>query len=283
MTKGLQLSKKIQSGTVWINETGRVTPLSMFGGHKQSGIGLEGGLGGLLSFTKKKIVFVNKKSLSMQHTLEESRPGIANGSPVEGSFRTSGRNGGTRNVRWSDENLVQFSDDVEGKNTEESIDPVNSDRVTADVGLDMWLDNREPLLPFDNKFQSMDVSASSFDESQYLLDFTGKHDCQVAMSNPHDSIGEDRFPVTAASTVVISSSPPNNYAGKFNPCKSPDKREQYSPLVGQDEISLFQHDGTLLSIFDDGEFREVVGGINNALTEQVKLCTSRGMKQVRLG
>ncbi|MBX3595886.1 aldehyde dehydrogenase family protein [Sphingomonas sp.] len=45
------LAARIQSGTVWVNETQHLTPLAAFGGMKQSGMGVEGGTEGLLEYT----------------------------------------------------------------------------------------------------------------------------------------------------------------------------------------------------------------------------------------
>ena len=50
------LAARIQSGTVWVNETQHLTPLAAFGGMKQSGIGVEGGLEGLLEYTNAQTV-----------------------------------------------------------------------------------------------------------------------------------------------------------------------------------------------------------------------------------
>lgn len=49
--RAFAIAKRIDSGIVWINEALYVTPLMPYSGHKQSGIGVEGGLEGLLSFT----------------------------------------------------------------------------------------------------------------------------------------------------------------------------------------------------------------------------------------
>jgi acyl-CoA reductase-like NAD-dependent aldehyde dehydrogenase len=49
--KAFELAKRIQSGTVWVNEVRHITPGAAFGGLKQSGIGVEGGEEGLLEYT----------------------------------------------------------------------------------------------------------------------------------------------------------------------------------------------------------------------------------------
>ncbi|CAE6450921.1 unnamed protein product [Rhizoctonia solani] len=55
-----RIARQIQAGTVCMNELNPATPFSAFGGHKESGVGVENGLNGLLaysniqSFTLKK-------------------------------------------------------------------------------------------------------------------------------------------------------------------------------------------------------------------------------------
>ena len=63
--KDLKLAKSIadrlEAGTVWINEAHVLTPDFPFGGHKQSGIGVEHSLEGLKEYTNIKVVMINKK------------------------------------------------------------------------------------------------------------------------------------------------------------------------------------------------------------------------------
>jgi acyl-CoA reductase-like NAD-dependent aldehyde dehydrogenase len=47
----LQVAQQLEAGTVWINEIHAIAPGQPFGGQKQSGFGIENGLGGLLEFT----------------------------------------------------------------------------------------------------------------------------------------------------------------------------------------------------------------------------------------
>ncbi len=49
--KAFEIAQRISSGTVWVNETQHITPMAAFGGMKQSGIGVEGGIEGLLTYT----------------------------------------------------------------------------------------------------------------------------------------------------------------------------------------------------------------------------------------
>ena len=50
------LAERIDSGTVWINEVQLLSAGVPFGGHKQSGIGVEGGQEGLLEYTNAKVM-----------------------------------------------------------------------------------------------------------------------------------------------------------------------------------------------------------------------------------
>ncbi|CAE6451291.1 unnamed protein product [Rhizoctonia solani] len=59
-----RIAKQIQAGTVCMNELGPATPFSAFGGHKESGIGVENGMNGLLTYSniqtftlKKQVAF----------------------------------------------------------------------------------------------------------------------------------------------------------------------------------------------------------------------------------
>ena len=54
------LASRIQAGTVWINESQYLSPHASFGGHKQSGIGVENGEEGLLEYTLPQTVTVKK-------------------------------------------------------------------------------------------------------------------------------------------------------------------------------------------------------------------------------
>lgn len=56
-----EIAQRLQAGTIWINESQHLSPHAAFGGWKQSGIGVEGGLEGLLEFTRAKTVFTRYK------------------------------------------------------------------------------------------------------------------------------------------------------------------------------------------------------------------------------
>lgn len=62
--KALDISSRIATGTVWINETQHLSPLGAFGGHKQSGLGSEGALEGLLEYTNTQTVYIKKPAVA---------------------------------------------------------------------------------------------------------------------------------------------------------------------------------------------------------------------------
>ena len=59
--KALAIAQRIASGTVWVNETQHLTPTAAFGGMKQSGVGVEGGIEGLLEYTNAQTIIVKRK------------------------------------------------------------------------------------------------------------------------------------------------------------------------------------------------------------------------------
>jgi aldehyde dehydrogenase (NAD+) len=60
--KALEIGNRLLAGTVWINETQHITPMGAFGGMKQSGIGSEGAVEGLMEYTNAQTVYVKKKA-----------------------------------------------------------------------------------------------------------------------------------------------------------------------------------------------------------------------------
>jgi aldehyde dehydrogenase (NAD+) len=60
--KAYAIAQRITSGTVWINEIQHLSPLAAFGGMKQSGIGVEGGLEGLLEYTSSQTITRRKQA-----------------------------------------------------------------------------------------------------------------------------------------------------------------------------------------------------------------------------
>jgi acyl-CoA reductase-like NAD-dependent aldehyde dehydrogenase len=54
------IAARLEAGTVWVNEIHTVAPAAPFGGHKQSGIGVENGMHGLLEYTYAKVISAAK-------------------------------------------------------------------------------------------------------------------------------------------------------------------------------------------------------------------------------
>lgn len=50
------IAQRITSGTVWVNEAQYLSPTAAFGGMKQSGVGVEGGIEGLLEYTSAQAI-----------------------------------------------------------------------------------------------------------------------------------------------------------------------------------------------------------------------------------
>jgi aldehyde dehydrogenase (NAD+) len=57
--EAIEVAKRIRSGTVWVNDYHLINPLAPFGGYKQSGIGREHGVSGLLAYTEEKHIHVD--------------------------------------------------------------------------------------------------------------------------------------------------------------------------------------------------------------------------------
>lgn len=58
--KAQQIAQRLETGSVWINEHGSIQPDAPFGGVKQSGLGVEFGLAGLLEYTSSQTVKIPK-------------------------------------------------------------------------------------------------------------------------------------------------------------------------------------------------------------------------------
>jgi acyl-CoA reductase-like NAD-dependent aldehyde dehydrogenase len=58
--KGAEIAARLDTGTVWVNESQYIVPWATFGGHKQSGIGSENGPEGLLEFTNVQTISIKK-------------------------------------------------------------------------------------------------------------------------------------------------------------------------------------------------------------------------------
>ncbi len=55
------VADRIDAGTVWLNENLYTCPDAPFGGHKQSAVGVENGIDGLLEYTQCKTIYCSKK------------------------------------------------------------------------------------------------------------------------------------------------------------------------------------------------------------------------------
>ena len=64
LEQAMEVATRLQCGTVWINEIQHLTPLAAFGGHRQSGFGVENGVQGLLEYTNPQTITVLRKSAS---------------------------------------------------------------------------------------------------------------------------------------------------------------------------------------------------------------------------
>jgi acyl-CoA reductase-like NAD-dependent aldehyde dehydrogenase len=58
--RGTRIADQLQSGVVWVNSHFDVSPNAPFGGHKQSGIGVEWGLSGLLGYCNSQTQWLKK-------------------------------------------------------------------------------------------------------------------------------------------------------------------------------------------------------------------------------
>lgn len=54
------IARRLDTGTVWINQNLQTQPYTPLAGHKQSGIGVENGLPGLLEFTQPQALYIPK-------------------------------------------------------------------------------------------------------------------------------------------------------------------------------------------------------------------------------
>lgn len=58
--RATRIADQLQSGSVWVNSHFDVSPKAPFGGHKQSGIGVEWGLTGLLGYCNSQTQWLKK-------------------------------------------------------------------------------------------------------------------------------------------------------------------------------------------------------------------------------
>ncbi|MBT72880.1 MAG: aldehyde dehydrogenase [Gammaproteobacteria bacterium] len=55
-----RIGSQLEAGTVWLNEVHQYSPFQAFGGHKQSGLGCENSLHGLMEYTNWQTITLNK-------------------------------------------------------------------------------------------------------------------------------------------------------------------------------------------------------------------------------
>ncbi|AEG50983.1 Aldehyde Dehydrogenase [Sphingobium chlorophenolicum L-1] len=58
--RAVEIAARLETGTVWINEAQYIMPWTPFGGHKQSGVGIENGADGLLEYTNPQTISFRK-------------------------------------------------------------------------------------------------------------------------------------------------------------------------------------------------------------------------------
>lgn len=56
----LSIARRLEAGTVWINEAQHLMPFQSFAGHKQSGFGVENGLAGLMEYTLPQTITIKR-------------------------------------------------------------------------------------------------------------------------------------------------------------------------------------------------------------------------------
>ncbi|GAB5459048.1 MAG: aldehyde dehydrogenase family protein [Henriciella sp.] len=56
--QAVQIARRMETGTVWVNQNLNLRPDTMFGGHKNSGFGVENGMEGLLEFMQPQAIYV---------------------------------------------------------------------------------------------------------------------------------------------------------------------------------------------------------------------------------
>ncbi len=66
LKQAAEIAARLDTGTVWINQNLQSTPLTPLAGHKQSGIGVENGVYGLMEFTQPKAIYIPKDTTSVR-------------------------------------------------------------------------------------------------------------------------------------------------------------------------------------------------------------------------
>jgi acyl-CoA reductase-like NAD-dependent aldehyde dehydrogenase len=57
----LSIAQRLQTGTVWVNEIHTLSPHRPMAGHKQSGVGVEQGIEGLLAYTQAQTLSIRRQ------------------------------------------------------------------------------------------------------------------------------------------------------------------------------------------------------------------------------
>lgn len=60
-----RIADQLDAGTVWVNEIHQYSPHQAFGGHKESGMGCENSVHGLIEYTNWKTITLNKRAMSV--------------------------------------------------------------------------------------------------------------------------------------------------------------------------------------------------------------------------
>lgn len=60
------IADRLEAGTVWINEIHSFSPHVAFGGHKQSGVGIENALEGLAEYTNSQTIVTNSRKIEVK-------------------------------------------------------------------------------------------------------------------------------------------------------------------------------------------------------------------------
>jgi len=56
-----RIAARLEAGTVWLNEIHQYSPHQAFGGHKESGLGCENSLHGLVEYTNWQTISLNRQ------------------------------------------------------------------------------------------------------------------------------------------------------------------------------------------------------------------------------
>jgi acyl-CoA reductase-like NAD-dependent aldehyde dehydrogenase len=64
LANGEKMARGLSAGSVWVNNHFQVAPNVPFGGHKESGVGMEWGIEGFRHFTNSRSLWVFKKTFA---------------------------------------------------------------------------------------------------------------------------------------------------------------------------------------------------------------------------